>query len=347
MFSFPTRQDALNVRDACAQGNTDEAERLCDQSFHPGMWGHPGEDSEQCTTFLKQEMEVANNILKWQEEWLTAAVEGSHARVVRWLEDNWLQDNLDVSFEQRIAKIHLHKMCSPSGTVDDALMACTPWWLLVEDDEHDEYQYAKRPKRVWWGMFCLYDYTEERFRMVEKLFDVDPEVELTPVFETTHPKLVLFGYSTPDYVIDALHAESPESDIVGYIIRKACRYFLGADAPADSVNGSRLVRIAKELVDMGFAFHMQVFSLVDYCVRYDPAVMVLMSKMLCIHGGRGEVRLQLNWYDQKTARRRNVFVYCVCKFAIVALRARKRTWAPGSIHVVALGSSFLARCEGL
>ena len=77
---------------------------------------------------------------------------------------------------------------------------------------------------------------------------------------------------------------------------------------------------------MGFAFTEDVVSLVDSCMPHDPTVMALISKMVCIYGGRGEVGWSLRRYDKKRAARRNVFlVYCVYKFAIVASRARKRT----------------------
>jgi hypothetical protein len=343
MFAFPTRQDALNVRDACARGDKDEADRLYDQSFHNGKWGFPGEDSEQCAAFEKQEVKVDKMIREWQKEWLAAAAENGHALVLRWLE-NWMEDEDDAvfqhsedeqySFEQRMAKFHLDKMCCPNGTVDDALKACTRWWRRIGDDENNDEAYPY-VKRMCWGLANDYDAGERR--MQRRM--VDPE--LTPVFLTTHPKPVLFKYSTPDYVIDVLNVDS--CCIVGYIIREALRSFLGASAPADRVKGSRLIRIAKEMVDMGFAFPADVVSLVDSCVPHDPTVMALISKIVCIYGGRGEVGWPLRRYDKKRVARRNVFlVYCVYKFAIVASRARKRTLAPGNIHVDALSSNVVA-----
>ena len=69
------------MRDACAQGDKDEADRRYDQSFHNGKWGFPGEDSEHCSAFEKKEVKVEKMIREWQKEWLAAAAENGHALV--------------------------------------------------------------------------------------------------------------------------------------------------------------------------------------------------------------------------------------------------------------------------
>lgn len=370
-FAFPTWQDAVNVSEACARGDRDEVDRLYRQSFDAKTWGFPGEDSEDKEAFEEQEREMFDSIRDWQKDWLESALKNNHIHMIQWFSGKWEEKGLTSVFEEMsecIANIYLKKLCVHGGTVEDALRACgKEWW----PDESKPYE-----ARTGWAMEYEFNYVVKReVPTVKKFFDVDPAFALTSEYIATHPDVVFFTHRTPSHVVDALQCQCPRDYAIGVcsgllvseIIRQACDYYGVFDhvsspsnsksyalaarwsswaesshPPPDSGNGSRLIGIADELVNMGFAFDDRVFFLMDNCAPCDHSVRRLMSKMVRIHGGRERVQCKLPRYDDSRRRTRvNVTIaYWAVRLVVAAIRARKRTWAPSSVHVAALGSGF-------
>lgn len=338
MFTLPSWEDAREVRAACARGDLDEAKRVYERSFDSSKWGFPKPCSELYEACDRAACEVESQFHEWRMQWIASAASGNHMHLLKWilsLDTDDYDDSNDRCDPRlvAIAKAYLERMCSPGGTVEDALTACGKgWWPYID--------YASYERRLCWGMEYEYDHMRRLWYPTrKKMCPVRRDFVLTAEYRAENPDIVFFTHCTPEHVEVAIEQEQEgcHSCIIWHTICKADDCYL-AHAP-DCANGSRLLRIAEALVDMGFAFDDYIFFRLDSC---HDAMRGLMHKMVRIHGGRRCVCCKLPRYDEAVRRARiNVLTLrCATKLLVAAIRARQRAWVPDSAHVVALGANF-------
>ena len=312
MFAFPTWQDALGVREACAHGDLDEARRLHKQRFDAGAWGYPGEDSDHYAAFVAEEEDVLESIRdEWKPGWLTSAARGGHTHTLQWLISLDIEGHIDDHhYFKFIANGYIERLRLPGGSVEDALGACGEGWWPYDDDEHPY---------------------NERTCWIET-WEVDPATATT--FSTGK---TIFSRRTPEFVREAFD----QPDIVSHVVRVAYDCY----GVADDENGARLVGIADDLMELGFEFCENVCLLMDYHVEDHADMRRLMHKMIRIHGGRAHVRLLLPRYDniRRAALAKVALLRCVVRLLVASARAKKRAWHPDSAHFTALKANF-TRC---
>jgi len=357
MFTFPTEEEALAVRDACAQGDRDKACRLYKQAFDDTKWGYPGYDSEHYAEFTAAKREVTASMREvWKPGWLTSAARGDHADVLCWLTS---LDPEDLDCFKFIAKGYLARLRSRHGTVGDALGACGEGWWPYHWWDDDEHPYKERTCSIAAWRF---DTATRNYVFKNGFNRVNDDFEVTAEFTAAYPEAVFFSHKTPDFVLEEFKFH--QNDLVSYVIRRAHDYYdtgesgdakhgadsddsddseeseYSVDSGLESDEGARLVDIACELVEIGFEFRMDVFFLMDKSVNHDK-MWRLMHKMIRIHGGREHVPLKLQYYDKKRRVRSNVLlIRCVVRLLVASARARKRAWEPSSAHVAALAANF-------
>lgn len=344
MLTLPTWEDAVTdaceVRVACARGDLDEAKRVYERSFDVSKWEFPEPGSELYEACNRAACEIESQFHGWRMQWIASAASGNHVHLLEWilsLDTDDYDDSCDRCDPRfvAIAKAYLERVCSPGGTVEDALTACGKGWWPYLDPSYE--------RRMFWDMEYEYSHMRRSWHpTMKKMRPVRRDFVLTAEYMAENPDIVFFTHCTPEHVEVAIEqVRSPRgtchSSMISHTICKADECYQGR-AP-DCANGSRLVRIAEALVDMGFEFDDWIFFRLDSC---DDAMRRLMHKMVRIHGGRRCVRCKLPRYDEAVRRARTnlLTLRFATKILVAAIRARQRTWAPDSEHVVALGANF-------
>lgn len=333
-YSFPTFRNAVDVCNACAAGAESEVCMLLDKFFHFSKWGGPPEDSEHWDEYYYgHSLPIVRKCIdEWIPEWFKSAAMYGHSHVIvsisEWCGSNnmWNDDILDIG-----TKVYLEKLRSPAGETEDALMACGKDWYPDGNGK----QLYERPTCYHMGRFwertCVGSgnpYWEEGYHLISK--GVNP-VHIRQLEGGEFVEDVNFDLGTPEDFLELIGCR-----LVYYVLSSASELYA-----SDTYNKKRLIRIAKDLIELGFEFGKEEFCMLDNLLEDDDEVLLFMHKMILVFGGRSCVHALLPNYDRKRQQRSNVILFlCFYKLVLMAVRARKRVWAPGSVHVAALAANF-------
>jgi hypothetical protein len=334
MFAIPTDENVNEMSMACQQGDLCAVQRLYEQVFKTKNWGYPGSESEFVDEFEHEATIFDEGHPQWQKQWLLMAAFENHVHILKWFLETWNDGYyaIEEEDEDAIASGYIQRLISPQGTVEDALRACGKGWWRT--NELPYLQKSCYEMEMWFNNSSR-RYKEGTMIMsqVPDYFRITGEVNAT-----------LFTHTTPEHVRRVLEEHRWQNNLVSTIIGFALDVY--TDYPSehnpDPENGSRLFKIAEELLDMGFEFTDDLFDWMDiHADAYFDDVWRLMRKMLRIRGGKEVVRQRMTQYDKRARARASIAIlFCVAKLLVSASRACKRTWEPQSIHVVPYAINF-------
>ena len=250
--------------------------------------------------------------------------------------------------EEAVADVLWAHIMGEDGTVTHALQMCGKDWWRQSRHEHgaaSREAYEVRTFFDWddWNWVCdesAYQVYHDRPGTLKKARE---SFVLTEEWARANPCVVMFKYSTPDFVSSVLAARGdcgyPSGPhLVPVLIERALK-------TQQQTHATRLLGIAEDLVDMGFSFEYYTLLVLAGYSQHRR----LLLKMMRICGGIALVGRQLRGDIPAIAKAHCnlILVWVAFKMRVLAARARERAWSPTSAHVFRLEADFAANARGL